>query len=42
MKEDMALRDLYLQLGRSAADALYDLGDIDFAGYIEDRLAQLG
>jgi caspase domain-containing protein len=45
MKEDAALRNLYLQLGRSAVDALYDLGDVDsvdFAGYIENRLEQLG
>jgi hypothetical protein len=45
MKEDATLRDLYLQLGLSAAAALYDLGDvesIDFAGYIEDRLKELG
>lgn len=41
VKEDVSLRDLYRDLGRSAVDALYDLGDdesIELAGFIEDRL----
>ena len=44
IKEDAALRDLYLQLGRSAAATLYDLGDVEsigFAEYIEEQLKQL-
>lgn len=38
------MRDLYRDLGRSAIDALYDLGDgesIELAEYIEDRLNRL-
>ena len=45
LREDAATRELYRALGRAAADALYDLTDdesIKFAGYIEDRLSQLG
>lgn len=41
--ENAAMRELYRDLGRSAIDALYDIGDeesIEFAEYIEDRLKQ--
>jgi len=40
-KDDEELLKSYRELGRSAIDALYDLGDdgsLDFASYIEDRL----
>ena len=43
MKVNAALRNLYRELGSSAIDALYDLGDdesIDLAGYIENRLKE--
>jgi hypothetical protein len=43
LKEDAALLRSYRDLGRSAIDALYDLGDeasLDLASDIEDRLRQ--
>ena len=43
LKEDEELLKSYRELGRSAIDALYDLGDdesLDLASYIEDRLNQ--
>jgi hypothetical protein len=44
VKGDVSLRELYRELGRSAIDALYDLGDdesIDLAGFIENHLKQV-
>jgi len=45
VKEDAAMRELFRELGRAAADALYDLGDIesiDFADYINEQVKRLG
>ncbi|HEX6100386.1 MAG TPA: caspase family protein [Thermoanaerobaculia bacterium] len=44
LKADPDALALYLELGRAAADALYDLGDaesIELATYIDDRLSAL-
>jgi hypothetical protein len=43
LKDDEEMLKVYRELGRSAKDALYDLGDdgsIDLASFIEDRLTK--